>query len=65
MSRIPEQIRRLIEEQGPSRKVPEPQVDALIAGRGRVAFLEKLADEYGVELKLEKRPRKRDEKAER
>lgn len=65
MSRIPEQLRRLIEEHGQSEKVPQAQVDALLAGRGRVEFLEQLADEYGVELKLEKRPRKRDEKVER
>jgi hypothetical protein len=63
MSKIREQILKLADEQGPCKSIPEAQLNALLDGRGRVEFLQKLADEYGVELKLEKRPRKQKENA--
>jgi hypothetical protein len=60
MSKIAEQIRKIQDEQGQSKTVAQAQVDALLAGKGRVEYLVTLADEYGMELRLERKARKRD-----
>lgn len=60
MSRIPDQLRKLAEEHGPAKTIPEAQVNALLAGKGRVEHLQQLADEYGVELRLERKAKRRE-----
>lgn len=64
MSKLTEQIAALVKDQ-PSTTVPDAQIDALLAGKGRVEHLQALADEHGMVLRLEKQPKrdaKRDER---
>jgi hypothetical protein len=62
MSKLTDQI-ALITKDRPSETVPAAQVAALIAGKGRVEHLQALANEYSLDLRLERRPKRdRDEK---
>lgn len=69
MSRIAEQVRKLLSvppttsDDGQDMvrsRVTKAQVNALLAGKGRVEHLQQLADEYGVELRLERKAKRRE-----
>lgn len=62
MSKLIEQISALVKDQ-PSKAVPAAQVQALLAGKGRVEHLQALADEFGMVLRLERQAKpKRDDR---
>lgn len=56
-TKIAKLVKSITEKQGPSKSVPSAQVNALAAGRGRVEHLQAFAEEFGYELRLERKSR--------
>jgi hypothetical protein len=60
MSKIAEQLQKAVDEKGASKTVPPSHMRALLLGAGRVEYLIKAAEEYGFELRLERKSRRRE-----
>jgi hypothetical protein len=60
MSKIAEQLQKAVDEKGASKTVPPSHMRALLLGAGRVEYLIKAAEEYGFELRLERKSKRRE-----